>query len=177
MLGALLISFSSLPAAAQVSRAAHTPGITITHSPAAASRPPATLPPPPADSGPRDLFKADAETYAPSYDHLQPMRHFRHPPLLVSSALTWTTYLDERPREDARPPARASEPRTENEPNTSREPVARTTPPPTAVMARLVSTLYVIPRCYAGDRRPTALDLRPGCSLKDLRELKILTAR
>jgi hypothetical protein len=30
-------------------------------------------------------------------------------------------------------------------------------------------TLYVIPRCYAGDRRPLASDLPAHCSLSDLR--------
>ena len=33
-------------------------------------------------------------------------------------------------------------------------------------------TLYVIPRCYAGDRRPSASELPAHCSLADLRVIK-----
>lgn len=38
-----------------------------------------------------------------------------------------------------------------------------------AVAPAAAKTLYVIPRCYAGDRRPLAADLPAGCSLADLR--------
>ena len=37
-------------------------------------------------------------------------------------------------------------------------------------------TFYVIPRCYAGDVRPRADQLPPGCQLARLREIPPVTA-
>ena len=43
---------------------------------------------------------------------------------------------------------------------------------PVTVTARAAAkTLYVIPRCYAGDKRPIAAALRAGCRIADLRVL------
>jgi hypothetical protein len=47
-------------------------------------------------------------------------------------------------------------------------PTAR--PAPVASVARATpKAIYVVPRCYAGDRRPVADDLPDGCDIGDLR--------
>ncbi len=47
-------------------------------------------------------------------------------------------------------------------------PTAR--PAPVAAVARATpKAIYVVPRCYAGDRRPVAGDLPDGCDIGDLR--------
>ena len=41
--------------------------------------------------------------------------------------------------------------------------------PAVAIASPSAKTLYVVPRCYAGDRPPTEADLPAGCRLADLR--------
>jgi hypothetical protein len=42
---------------------------------------------------------------------------------------------------------------------------------PAVAPRRVAQTLYVIPRCYAGTRRPDASDLPAGCSLAAMRTI------
>jgi len=53
------------------------------------------------------------------------------------------------------------------------DPIERRAPPAAAAPAAEVphKTMYIVPRCYVGDRPPAADDLPSGCSLADLRVL------
>jgi hypothetical protein len=44
--------------------------------------------------------------------------------------------------------------------------------PPVVARPAVATTLYVIPRCYAGDRRPDPSDLPAGCRIGDLRVIR-----
>lgn len=41
----------------------------------------------------------------------------------------------------------------------------------TVARAAVPKTLYVIPRCYAGDKRPAPSDLPPGCTVRMMRTI------
>jgi hypothetical protein len=51
------------------------------------------------------------------------------------------------------------------------EPVVAATPVTTVARAATPKTLYVIPRCYAGDKRPVASQLPAGCNVRALRTI------
>ena len=120
-------------------------------------RPVATPPP-----GPTDLFRAGPNTYRPHPDRPNPVQPVfgGWPYVVVPQA----------------EPAHEREPRTDTRtvrieivtprPEPAPAPVA---PPPVASAPAVKKTLYVIPRCYAGDRPPDA-DTR--CDLTKLRTIR-----
>jgi hypothetical protein len=110
------------------------------------------------------LFLAGPGTYAP-YDRRRPSRYpygfsgyvpTVYSPTVVETVVVEREVIIERevPRPEAAP-SRAAAP--------DREPVV------VYVTPAKPKTLYVIPRCYAGDRRPSADQLPAGCELSALR--------
>ncbi len=126
-------------------------------------RPIATQPP-----GPEDLFRAGPNTYRPrpDRDHLW---HGR-PPGLSNGSSYWP-YLNVpapeppqviEPRSEARFVKRATVPPAPEPPSA----LAPYVPQPAPVV---VKTMYVIPRCYAGDQPP---DVSIKCDLTKLRTIR-----
>jgi hypothetical protein len=137
-------------------------GVTFHRDPA---RPQQTTPvPAPAvavNSGARpDLFRAGPDTYAPQYDHSVPLPY---QPFFTGYAVAPPVYV-----------------RTEREvvlvreivrevPAVAKQEPAAPSPPAAPAILAVKKTFYVIPGCYAGDRRPAASELRPGCDIRDVR--------
>lgn len=125
---------------------------------------------PPAGSIRRDLFRADPATFAPTF-HEPPLLDSRFVPCcggfagpVFAPAGTWwapqpqIVYVPyviierEVPRAAPAPPPAAAPP-----------------PPPPA--PGVPKTFYVIPGCYAGDKRPDAGALPRGCDIGRLRTI------
>jgi len=163
-------------ASAQVMGAAKAPGYRY-NPPPPKPEPPASRPEPRVDS-PRhhdrfdtfrpapgeDLFRAGPDTYKP-----RPVRDNRRAvfiPTFVTREVVIEPVIVERTRVVVvekpveRPPA-------EPEPAASVE--APALPPPALVTAR--RTIYVIPRCYMGDRPPEPSRLPAGCDVRDVKLL------
>ena len=133
-------------------------------------RPIATQPP-----GPEDLFRAAADTYRPRTD--RDSRQPAWPPVLSNGSSYWP-YLNVPPPEP--PPAiewsRPSE-RPRSRSATREIPIRevsdrRVTPPPQSAAPptpAVAKTMYVIPRCYAGDKPP---DAAIKCDLTKLRTIR-----
>jgi hypothetical protein len=157
--------------AAQVSKGvAPSPGVTFQPR----SDVPRPEPAPPRDASPGrhgdrggstggDLFLADRHTYAPRYDRRVPARHQHR--RLPFGALPYFVPLAEplAPIPASAPPGISNvnagilQLRIEPSFVSSAAPTANATAPATP------KTLYVIPRCYAGDRKPDSALLLPGC--------------
>jgi hypothetical protein len=162
------------PASAQVALgAARTPGITV-HRPDPPKEEPAPpvhvhhhhAPPSPAPGS--DLFLAGPETYVPhsdrsrrrfaSYPGLSGYLPAAYTPGVVETVIVREPFIIEVER-----PPRERETTAASPPAPSPEPIVIYVTPPKA------KTLYVIPRCYAGDKRPSADQLPAGCDLSLLR--------
>ena len=187
-LAAMCVSTASAQVASGVGRV---PGISV--QPAPVAPPPVPAPRhhggarqhPPAPSSGRDagagpapdLFLAGPKTYAPRFN--RPFRRGIIPPLAPIPYLpyfpAYTTYpqpvvivqddvhpyvVDARERPGS--PAREM-------PDAAPGPAPASADPPRPVVAAKPKTLYVIPRCYAGDRRPLADELPKGCDIGALR--------
>jgi hypothetical protein len=122
-----------------------------------------------------DLFLAGPHTYAPRFNRRPPVR-VRYPyvvpslPYFPVSGYPWASTgeapeLLEGDGYDVRTPLDAA--------TTSMRPSEAVDPAASQLLASIVvpatpKTLYVIPRCYAGDRMPDASVLRDGCRLADV---------
>jgi hypothetical protein len=145
---------------------ARVPGITIHRQDPLPQPPPAQRPDPPAPTD-GDLFRAGPDTYAP-YDPSRPSRF----PLPYGAGYFFPTSYD--------PPApvivvvpqapiiriveREVPPREKTV-----EPPVQMPAPVIAAPAVTPAAIYIIPRCYVGDRVPIASRLPAGCDLADLR--------
>jgi hypothetical protein len=133
-------------------------------------RPVAAQPP-----GPADLFRAGPDTYRPRTNRDRPP--FDPSPVLSNGSSYWP-YLNvpapEPLRSIERPGAteRSRSRFVKREPTADREVVDRpsatfqSVAPPVPVVAK---TMYVIPRCYAGDKPP---DASIKCDLTKLRTIR-----
>jgi hypothetical protein len=157
--------------------------VTVRHDPPpppSPAAPPAAGPlvpqaPPSALDG-RDIFRADPRTYAPRFDRssrrtrpygygagygyiTDPFGYISQP---ESSSPRLDRYMSPGvtgyPRD--LPFGRSNDSRDDSLASVGR---SRAPGPP--------KTFYVIPRCYAGDVRPTAEELPAGCQLAQLREI------
>src|SRR5688572_3554097 len=156
-----------------------TPGVTV-HRPDPPKPDPAPQRPDPpsrshGDRGPApqlagsDLFRAGPDTYAPH----DPKRPSRVHPYRTFSGYFPAAYIPDFPTREAvtvvnieirpDPAAYTKEPERVVTPDPSPAPPI-VTPRPAAP-----KTFYVIPRCYAGDRRPSADWLPAGCDIRKLR--------
>jgi hypothetical protein len=124
-------------------------------------RPVATLPP-----GPGDLFRAGPDTYRPG------THPDRFGPVIVSGSSYWPYLIvpaPEPPRVIERSPqTRFTRRETAPVPAVPdrRSVLPQSVAPPVPVAAK---TMYVIPRCYAGDKPP---DASTGCDLTKLRTIR-----
>lgn len=167
----LIASTASGQAALGVAR---TPGVTVhrPEPPPEEPAPPSARPshrhdrhpdPPPPGS---DLFLAGPDTYAPHNNRrprrFNPYRGFTgyvpaaYTPSVVETVIVPAPIIIER---EPRP----RETTVDRETPPTPEPIVIYVTPPAP------KTLYVIPRCYAGDRRPSADQLPAGCDLSLLR--------
>ena len=161
-----------------------TPGVTV-HRPDPPRSDPAPQRPDPPSRSPRDhspaqpaggdLFLAGPDTYAPH----NPKRPSRVHPYRTFSGYFPTPYVPDFPAREtvtvniAIHPERATS--SANEPDKVLKPDPATGPPPAPVVTMRPAapkTFYVIPRCYAGDRRPSADWLPVGCDLSKLRVIE-----
>jgi hypothetical protein len=158
--------------------AAQTPGVTI-HRPDSPKPEPPPVPhrpdPPYHSRGDRgvvsppnggDLFLAGPDTYAP----YNPRRASRVHPYRTFSGYFPTPYVPDFPAREIVTVVIVSEPEPTHTSETARtlQPEAATNAPPVVTPA-VPKTFYVIPRCYAGDRRPSADWLPAGCDIRKLR--------
>ena len=120
---------------------------------------------------PTDLFRAGPDTYRP---HPNPFP----PPYVTSVYSPWGQAEGRRSRERSRR-RDGEERRTSRE--ESRPSAAPVTPAPAPLPVPVVRaaprTFYVIPGCYAGDRRPNPARLPSGCSMSKLRAVPPLVSR
>ena len=152
-----------------------------TPAPPAPTQPSPTAP----TSGDRDLFRSGAVAFQPTFDRLLTPAELG---LFVQrSAVVWpagwpgmwvtpSPYAQRRAGEvrAVEPPERTIKVVVEHRYPPAPAPPA--TPAPAVVLPAAAppppapkKTLYVIPGCYAGDKRPRRDQLRPGCEAKDLR--------
>ena len=179
---------SCLPPAAASAQAvlgaARSPGISIARvAPAPSPEPPpaATDRPhrgaerhqPPGQSG-DDLFRAGPRTYAPRYDERShARRRFARGYGVLAPA--YVSSYDEPAPAEVQPIAvdvhvtHTHVVADANARQGAAAPAAAPPAPEATIVPALPKTLYVIPRCYAGDKKPDADQLRPGCALADLR--------
>jgi hypothetical protein len=165
------------PASAQVALgAARMPGITVhrpdppKEEPAPTARPPHVHHHPAEPSRPpgSDLFLAGPETYVPHSNGAR-RRFPSYPGLLgyvptaYAPGVAETVIVREPIIIEVERPPREREATTAAPQAPSPEPIVIYMTPPKA------KTLYVIPRCYAGDKRPSAAQLPAGCDLSLLR--------
>jgi hypothetical protein len=166
--------WSASAAAQPALGSARTPGVTI-HRPDPPKELP-TRPAPPSRSHHHtaqppapgtDLFKALPDTYVP-HDARRRSRFPSYPGLSGYIPTVYTpgpveTVIVREPIiiEVERPPREPQA--TDREPSRTPDPVIVYVTPPKA------KTLYIIPRCYAGDKRPSVDQLPAGCDLSLLR--------
>jgi hypothetical protein len=170
---AVLLAASA--AAGQALGVGHTGGISFSAPPPAPPPPPQpspVTPIQPAPQPPGDLFRAAPDTYAPKYDRLTPQ------PLFFPYALPGYPYVTYEPRRDDRDRRRERDSDRDRDRERADTPAAPPAPaaapsstPPAPVVLAAPRAYYVIPRCYAGDTPPRADQLRPGCSLQNLRRI------
>jgi hypothetical protein len=177
ILTALLLMCGS--ASAQVAMgAAPPPGVRFSPPPAEPETPPANPDPRPYGHQPkphqardvttgRDVFLAGPHTYRPRRDAFPSVVPFGFYP---GPAVPEVVFV-----ERVTPPVVVERTKVVYvEKPVEREPAVTSEPP--AAPPRIVApkTLYVIPRCYAGDKPPAARDLPAGC---DIRDMRIIPAR
>lgn len=114
----------------------------------------------------RDVFLARPDTYKPRRDALPSVVPFFYP----GPAVREVVFV-----ENVTPPVVVERTKVVYvETPVEREPAA-TPGPPVVPAPRIIvapKTLYVIPRCYAGDKPPIARDLPAGCDIRDLRIIR-----
>jgi hypothetical protein len=179
VLGAVLTAacLVSGPASAQFALgSARTPGVTVhrpdppREEPAPPARPPHAdrHPSRPAPAPGSDLFLAGPHTYLPHTDR-SPRRVASYPglsgylPAAYAPGILETVIVREPIIIEVERPPREPETTTAQPPAPPSEPTVIYVTPPKA------KTLYVIPRCYAGDKRPSIDQLPVGCDLSLLR--------
>lgn len=130
----------------------------------------------------RDLFRAAPDTYAQRFDRLLTPEELGL--VFPVAATVWPVssapvpYLVQRAGEVH--PVPVWPPQSPSVVVVVSPPASSTTTPPTTPAAQLPAvappaapgppkTIYVIPNCYAGDKRPRRDQLRPGCRMSDLR--------
>jgi hypothetical protein len=155
--------------------AARTPGVTIHRPdpPIETATPPASpsrpqhhtgQPPPPGT----DLFKAGPDTYIP-HDARRRSRFASYPglsgylPTAYTPGTVETVIVREPIIIEVERPPRAPQVTDDRGPSRAPDPVIVYMTPAKA------KTLYIIPRCYAGDKRPSVDQLPAGCDLSLLR--------
>ena len=155
-------------AAAQERGVGRSGGISFSPPPAQAPAPapPQTSPVTPIQPAPApapDLFRAGPETYAPRFERLtQPI----FVPYVVIPGYA-DAPSDPRHR-DGHDRARMASAAAVAPPAPAPAPAVA---PPTPVVRVAPRPYYLIPRCYAGDAPPRPAQLRPGCSMADLRRI------
>lgn len=120
------------------------------------------IPPPPLE---RDLFAA-ADAFAPRYDRIMtPGELGIWLPYPVAVGPVWPPPPPPPVVVVVVPPPQATAaPAAPTPPATPQQPPAQP-----AARPGEAKTIYVIPNCYAGDKRPRPDQLRPGCRMSDLR--------
>ena len=150
-------------ASAQVAMgAARPPGIRI-HTPPRAPKPepPPATPQPQPPPAREDLFRARPDTYRPRHDspYFFPAAAFypvySAPEVVVQPVIVERTIVVEQPASPKRASAEAG--------------AQPTSSAPAPVIVGVKKTVYVIPRCYAGDKPPDASRLAPGCDIRDMK--------
>jgi hypothetical protein len=156
--------------------AARTPGVTI-HRPDPPKEEPAPPPARPSHSHHHtaqppapgaDLFLAGPDTYVP-HNNRRRSRFTSYPglsgyvPTAYTPGVAETVIVREPIIIEVERPPREPQATDDREAARKPDPVAIDVTPPKA------KTLYVIPRCYAGDKRPSADQLPAGCDLSLLR--------
>lgn len=156
----IVLSLSAGAASAQVTFGASRPRGVRIHAPA--PKPEPVPPARPEPSAPReDVFRASQDTYRPRHDSLYffPTAAFSSaysaPEVVVQPVVVERTIVVERPAAPARDRAEAGA-----------QPVPAV---PAPVIVGVKKTVYVIPRCYAGDKPPEVSRLPPGCDLRDMK--------
>lgn len=111
-----------------------------------------------------DVFLARPDTYKPRRDALPSVVPFFYP----GPAAPGVVYVerDTPPVVVERTKVVYVETPVEREPAAAQPPA---TPAPRVVAPK---TLYVIPRCYAGDKPPAAHELPAGCDIRDMRIIR-----
>lgn len=130
---------------------------------------------PPSALNTPDIFRANPQTYAPRFDRSSRRNRFygsgsygyiTDPFGYISQPDSSSPRLDRYMSQGIQGYPRDLDISTSRDANDALASVtqrSRTAGPP--------KTFYVIPRCYAGDVRPTAQELPPGCDIAQLREV------
>ena len=144
--------------------AARVPGITIHRPDRPPEPPPAQRPNPPSPTD-GDLFRAGPGTYAP-YDPSRPSGF----PLPYGAGYFPAVYAPPAPVIVVVPQAPIVQIVERESAVRSPEKDAETPAPPVVIApAAALKAIYIIPRCYVGDRAPIASRLPAGCDIADLR--------